>query len=57
MVLEVGVGDDVDGVALALGPLEERLLPVGPAGRAGVRRQVVEAEVADVGGHLAVVGA
>ena len=54
MLLQVGVGDDVQVVALPLGPRDERELPVGPARRAGPRREVVHGEVADVGRHLAI---
>ena len=52
VLLEVGVGDDVDLVALPLGPLDERPAPVGPAGRPAVRRQVVHPQVTDVAGGL-----
>ena len=31
MLIEIGVGNDVDAVAVLLGPREEWLLPVGPA--------------------------
>ena len=54
MILEVGVRDDVELVALALGPAHERQLPVRPAGRSAVRRQVVEHQVGDVARRLPV---
>ena len=54
VVLQIGVGDHVDLVALPFGPLEERQLPVGPARRAGVGREVVRRQVAAVRGHLRV---
>ena len=31
MLIEIGVGDYVDAIAVLLGPGEERLLPVWPA--------------------------
>jgi hypothetical protein len=54
VILEIGVGHHVDGVSVAFRPLEERQLPVRPSGRACVRRQVIELQVADVGRHLRV---
>ena len=52
MVFQVGVGDDVDVVTATFGPLQERKLPVGPAGRSRPGRQMVERQVPDVRGHL-----
>ncbi len=54
MLLEVGVRDDVDLVALTIRPLDERQLPVRPARRAAVGRQVVHAEIPDVTRRLRV---
>ena len=56
VILEVRVRHHVDPVALALGPLQERQLPVRPPGRARPRRQLVEPQVAHVRGHLRIRG-
>jgi hypothetical protein len=54
VIFEVGVCAQVDAVPVALGPGEERLFSVRPAGRPGVAGQTVPLEVADVGVHVRV---
>ena len=54
VLLQIGVGADADFETLALGPLNEGQLPVGPPRRPRVARQVVELDVPDVGRVLRV---
>ena len=54
MGLEVGVRAHTDLEPLALGPLDERELPVGPTRRPRVPGEMVELDVADVRGVLRV---
>ena len=54
VLLQIGIRAHADLEALALGPLEEGQLPVGPTGRAGVAREMVDLDVADVRGVLRV---
>ena len=54
MVVEIGIRAHTDLEAFAFGPLDERQLPIGPTRRTGVAREMVELQVADVGGVLRV---
>ena len=49
---EIAIHAHADLEPFAFGPLDERQLPVGPTGRTGIARQMVDLDVADVRGVL-----